>query len=137
MLEVLFKIWFHIFTNYCLLCQPTSLLYRTNHRDKNLNLKRSLYILNHDDNLTTDVITKQNTINKLFTKIIIILLIFTGFAILITIIIGLIFLYINCSRPSRIHKQIRIEYLDSNEINNYSDNTLTSSKSEQSSFQDI
>jgi len=94
-------------------------------------MKRSFFVLNNDYNVleieATNVPTisyeKHNTIIQLLTKLLIIFVIFTGSAILITIIIGLIFVYINCSRPSRIHKQIPIEYLDSSEMINYSDDT--------------
>jgi ABC-type multidrug transport system fused ATPase/permease subunit len=146
MLRLLFKIWLSIFANYCLSCQSTSVLDRTNlkklnRRHRYFNIKRSIFLSNNDDDLeieTTDVTTissnKQNTLIKLLTKLIIMFLIFAAFAVLITIVIGLIFLCINCSRPSRIHRDIPIEYLDSSEMINYLDRT---SMSERSSIENI
>jgi hypothetical protein len=74
--------------------------------------------------VTTESINKQTTIIKLL----IIFLICAGSAVLVTCVIGLVFVYVNCSRPSRIHKQIPIEYLD---------DTSTSSMSEHSDIENI
>jgi ABC-type Fe3+ transport system permease subunit len=101
-------------------------------------MEKSFFVSNNNDNLEietidddTTSISKQNTIINLLTKLLIISLIFAGSAVLVTIIIVLVFVYINCSRPSRIHKQIPIEYLDSSEMINYLVDTPTSSISEQ------
>ncbi len=90
-------------------------------------MKRSFFVSNNNYNgleiETTDVPIilhdKHNTIIQLLTKLLIIFIICAGSAVLITLIIGLVFVYINCRRPSRIQKQIPIEYLDSSEIINY------------------
>jgi hypothetical protein len=47
-------------------------------------------------------------------------------AVVITLIVALAMVYISCSRPSRIHQQFPIEYLNSIDLMNYSDETLTS-----------
>ncbi len=101
-------------------------------------MKRSVFISDQDllEIETIDVTTisndKSSTVIQLLIKLLIIFIIFAGFAVLITILIGLIFICFNCSRPSRIHKQIPIEYLDSDEISNYLDDTPTSALSEPS-----
>jgi hypothetical protein len=106
-------------------------------------MNRSFFVSNNNYNVLEIEITdvpirshdKYNTIIQLLTKLLIIFLICAGSAVLITIIIGLVFIYINCRRPSRIHKQIPIEYLDSNEMINYSDDTPISSVSEHSDIE--
>jgi hypothetical protein len=105
-------------------------------------MKRSFFSLNKIDGIPEIEPTNVNTIShntfgtiiQLLAKLSIMFIIFAGFVVLITVIIGLIFIYINCTRPSRIHKQIPIEYLDSNEIINYSDDI---SMSEHSNMGDI
>jgi hypothetical protein len=101
-------------------------------------MKRSFFPSIKNDDIpeieTTDVATISHdtfgAIIPFLVKLSIIFIIFAGSVVLITIIIGLIVIYINCTRPSRIHKQIPIAYLDSNEMINYSDDTPISSLSE-------
>ncbi|UJR21969.1 hypothetical protein I4U23_025037 [Adineta vaga] len=131
MFQHLLQIWLILFTNSCCLCQ--------NRRYKHSQIKRNILIFNNNNNSnftkeTTDVTTKQNTLLKLFTKLVVILLIFLGFTILLILVITVIYFYVTCSRPARIHQQISIEYLDSTEIVNYSDSLTTSSLSSMDSL---
>lgn len=52
-----------------------------------------------------------------FIHFLIIFLIFVGIILLIALIVGLVFIYMNCTCPGRIHKKIPIEYLDTSETN--------------------
>lgn len=143
MLELLFKI--------CFLCQSISSsnltdFLKSNHRHLSLRhkpfeehvdiMKRTLSDFDDDDktaNAITVTIGNQNNIIDVLTKLLIMVLIFAGGVVLIAIIISLIFVCINCSRPSRIHKQIPIEYLDSSEMISDVDDTSTSVVSPQRS----
>jgi hypothetical protein len=92
-------------------------------------MKKSLSNFDNDDTTADTIILtsgNQNNIIDILTKLLIMVLIFAGGVILIAFIISLVFVYINCSRPSRIHKQIPIEYLDSSETISYLEDTSTS-----------
>ena len=97
---------------------------------------------NNDNDLrieTTDVTTishdKSDNIVKLMTKLVIIFIIVAGFIVFVVIMITLVVVYRTCNRPSRIHKQISIEYLDSDQMMNYFENTHMPYKSEYSDIE--
>ena len=96
-------------------------------------MKRSLFSSIRNDRLPE--IDNQDII-KLLVKLSIIFIIFAAFALLITIIIALIFMYSNCTRRSRVHKQIPVEYLDSSDMINYSENAPIPSTSERAYARD-
>lgn len=54
---------------------------------------------------------------SLFIEFLIPFSILIGFALFIAIVLGLVVIYIKCTRPGRICKKIPIEYLDSSEKN--------------------
>lgn len=58
----------------------------------------------------------QQDKKNLFRKAFIIFIASVGFIVLALILIVLVFVCAHCSRPSRIHKQISIKYLASNEL---------------------
>ncbi|CAF2627908.1 unnamed protein product [Rotaria sp. Silwood2] len=141
MLKLVFKIWLSMLTNYYSICQSTIILYRSDnlklHRrqlfvrykriDEHLqSIKRNFITYNNDRLIFSDTITNvstilnnlQRTTNRL-KKTLIIFILFVGCIILISITIVLVFVCTKCSRPSRIHKQISIEYLNSNEMINH------------------
>ncbi|CAF1545087.1 unnamed protein product [Adineta ricciae] len=117
------QLWLILLTSSYLVCQ--------NRRYKHSYIKRNILIFNNGDNHqriqeTTNVTAKQNTLTKLLTKLLVILAICTGFALLLVLIITVIYFYVACSRPGRIHQQLSIEYLDSTEMINYSESPIAS-----------
>ena len=143
----LVQICLSILTNCSLPCHLTPTPYSANlskssrqylficykRREDHVNMMGKSFLISYDNNdldgiettsIATESINKQATI----IKILIIFLICAGLVVLITCVIGLVFVYVNCSRPSRIHKQIPIEYLD---------DTSSSSMSKHSDIENI
>ena len=147
MLQLLFKTWLTILIDHCSPCQSTIILdpFKSNRRHLIVRYKRidehgqtmkeklnnnsnseekikngkQLFVL-EITNTSTVSNNKPNTLHKL-TKALIILIIFAGSGILVSISIGLAIVYLTCSRPSRIQRDLPIEYLNSTEMINYSE----------------
>ena len=86
-------------------------------------------------NVTTISHDKSDNIVKLMTKLVIIFVIVAGFTVFVVIMITLGIVYRTCNRPSRIHKQIPIAYLDSDQMMNHFEDTRILYRSEHSDIE--
>jgi hypothetical protein len=138
-------------TDYCSPCQSTIILnrpdlFKSNRRQLIVRYKRNdeyvqtmkgvSFTLNNDSNSeektkkfvleTTNASTvsthKPNILHKL-TKVLIIVIVVVGSVLFISISIGLTIIYIKCNRPSRIQRDLPVEYLNSTELINYLEET--------------
>lgn len=90
-----------------------------------MNLVNSNKLIFTESTINTSILLNHSEykINN-YRKVLVIIIAIAGSIILLLIIITLV----NCSRPSRVHKQILIEYLAPNEMINYLDESFTSSR---------
>ena len=138
MFDVELKLWLSLLIDCHLPSQSTSIrrdfFLRSEHSNEPVRMIRGSPVIvrsnENPDSETTNLSPPDHSHPiHILTKILTIFLIVAAAALVITMIIALAMVYMNCSRPSRIHQQFPIEYLAAVDMIHYSDETLASASS--------